>query len=189
MSEWDWKSLVKTIAPGIASVFGTPLAGMGVTALLDAILPTDAAKPTNPEAYLAKALQSVNPEMLLKIKTADQAFALEMKKLDIDVMKLAQQNTDGARTLKMEWLKSNKFDYEPILAFLVVAAFGYSEYWVFANAPTAALSTDMSMMVGRMLGIIDSAFMLLLTFRWGSSSSSERKTELAAAEQLKRYSS
>lgn len=183
MSEWDWKSLVKTVAPAIASVFGTPLAGMGVSALLDAILPAGEAKPVDPEKYIAQILTTANPEMLLKIKAAEQQFLMDMKKLDIDLEKyiaqLAQQNTDGARTMKMTWLTTGKWDYEPFLALGVCAAFGYAEYWIFAHASSAmTMDAGTSVLIGRILGSVDAAFMLLLSFRWGSSSSSERKTEI-----------
>lgn len=183
--DFNWKAVVKTVAPTIASVFGTPLAGMGVTALLNAILPEGETPPANPEEYLSKALISANPDVMMKIKTAEQQFLLDMKKLDIDLTKTLEQfaaeNTRGARELKSEWLKSNKWDYEPILAGLVCVAFGYAEYWVFAHAATTTeMDASASVLIGRVLGTVDAAFMLLLSFRWGTSHSSERKTEIMA---------
>lgn len=189
--DFDWKAVVKTVAPTIASVFGTPLAGMGVTALLNVLLPDGATPPDKPEEFLAKAMQSANPDMMMKMKQADQQFALDMKRLDIDLEKTLAQfaaaNTVGARDLKKEWLKSDKWDYEPVLAGLVCIAFGYAEYWVFANATSESAKMDagMSVLIGRVLGTVDAAFMLLLSFRWGSSQSSERKTEIMAYDTKK----
>lgn len=185
---FDWKSLVKTVAPAIASVFGTPLAGMGVSALLDAILPAGEARPDDPDKYLSQILATANPEMLLKIKLAEQQFLMDMKKLDIDLEKyvaqMAQANTESARTMKMAWLKTDKWDYEPALALGVCAAFGYAEYWIFAHATSAtAMDAGTSVLIGRILGSVDAAFMLLLSFRWGTSAGSERKTEIAAQQQ------
>jgi len=185
--DFDWKTLVRTVAPGIASVFGTPLAGMGVTALLNVLLPADASKPADPDSFLAQTLSAANPDMLLKIKEAEQQFKLDIKRLDIDLEKFLSENaardTASARTLKSDWLKSDRWDYEPILAGLVIVAFGYAEWWVFYYATlTQTMEPNQAILVGRMLGSVDAAFMLLLSFRWGTSRSSERKTEIAAAQ-------
>ncbi len=186
--DFDWKTLVRTVAPGIASVFGTPLAGLGVSALLNVLLPEGAEKPANPDTFLAQALQTANPEILLKIKQADQAFALDMKKLDIDLEKFVAENREknmaGARMLKSDWLKSDKWDYEPLLALVIVFAFLGAEGWVFyyASLINHSMEPNQAVLVGRMLGIVDAAFMLLLNFRYGTSKSSERKTELAAEQ-------
>lgn len=184
--EFDWKTLVRTVAPGIASVFGTPLAGMGVTALLNVLLPPGDAKPADPEGYIAQALQGITPEKLAQIKAAENQFQLDIKRLDIDLEKFVEENDAkdraNARTLKSDWLKSDKWDYEPLLALAVCCSFFYAEYWVFQYAVTTIkmMDSNQAILVGRMLGMIDAAFMALVYFRWGSSKSSERKTELKA---------
>lgn len=179
MADFDWKGLLKTVAPGIASVFGTPIAGLGVSKLLDVLLPAGAPQPEDPEAYIKEALKTATPDVLMKIKAQEQQFQLDVKRLEIDLAKVNQQNTDGARALKMEWLKTGKWDYEPILAMSVVGSFFYAEYWIFHNLTSVqAMSVNAAVLIGRLLGMIDSAFMLLLSFRWGTSKSSERKTEI-----------
>ena len=79
---FNWKGLVKTVAPKIATVLGGPMAGLGVKALSNAIL----GKPDGTEDELEIALAGATPEMLGKIKAADQAFELEMKKQDIEII-------------------------------------------------------------------------------------------------------
>jgi hypothetical protein len=181
---FDWKALVKTVAPGIASVFGTPLAGIGVTARLNALLPEGETPPAQPEEYLAKVITSANPDVLLKIKAAEQQFMLDVKRLEIDLEKylegLESTNVENARNLKRDWLKSGKFDYEPLLAFGVCVSFGYAEWWVFANAQLSGLDPGHAVLIGRVLGTVDAAFMLLLSFRWGTSHDSGRKTDIIA---------
>lgn len=187
--ELDWKAIVRTVAPAVASVFGTPLAGLGVSALVNALLPPDAAQPTDPEEFLKTALATINPEGLLKLKQADQAFLLEMKKLDIDLQKFASEqavaNTASARTLKQNWLSSTKWDYEPVLAIGVMAAFGYAEFWVFDHIVSGAkLDPNMSMLLGRVLGMVDAAFMMLLSFRWGTSVNFKKQAEADAKKDI-----
>jgi hypothetical protein len=185
MTDFDWKTLVKTVAPSIASVFGTPLAGMGVNALLNVLLPTDAPKPSDPEAFITQALSVANPDTLLKIKQAEEQFTLDLKKLNIDLDKFldedATKDRASARDLKVQWMKSDKWDYEPVLAALVCAAFGYAEWWVFMYAQaTHTMEPNQAILIGRVLGTVDAAFMILLNFRWGTSRSGEIKNETIA---------
>jgi hypothetical protein len=179
---FDWKTLVKTVAPTIASVFGTPLAGMGVTALLNVLLPTDAPRPADPESFIAQALSVANPDLLLKVKQAEEQFTLDLKRLDIDLAKFldenAVKNTASARDLKVQWMKSDKWDYEPYLATAVCLAFGYAEWWVFQYAVAIhTMEPNQAILIGRVLGTVDAAFMILLNFRWGNSRSSEQKND------------
>jgi hypothetical protein len=152
---------------------------MGVTAILDAILPEGEAPPAKPEEYLAKVLTGANPEVLLKLKTAEQQFTLDLKRLEIDITKYLEQleaeSVKGAQDLKKHWLSSGKFDYEPFLAAGVCAAFGYAEYWVFSHATLTGMDPGASVLIGRVLGTVDAAFMLLLSFRWGTSHGSQQK--------------
>lgn len=99
--DFDWKSLVRTVAPTIASAFGTPLAGMGVSAILNAILPPDAPKPTDPESYLAQALATATPDLMLKIKEAENKFAVDMKSLGVELQKLQDQDRASARQMQI----------------------------------------------------------------------------------------
>lgn len=181
----DWKTLVKTIAPTIASVLGTPLAGVGVTALLNVLLPDGQPRPDNPEDFIAKALAGANPELLQRIKDAEQKFRVDMKALDIDLEKFldtnAEHNTEGARNLKIEWMKTDKWDYEPFLAGSVLCLFAYAEWWVFQYAVAIhTMEPNQAVLIGRVLGTVDAAFMILLNFRWGTSRNAERKTEIDA---------
>ena len=69
--EFDWKGLIKQVAPAIASTFGGPLAGMGVSALSTALL----GKTDGQEKEIAQALSTATPDIILKIKQADNEFA------------------------------------------------------------------------------------------------------------------
>lgn len=176
--EFDWKAIVRTVAPTIASAFGTPLAGMGLTAILNAILPPDTPKPVDPESYLAQALQSATPELMLKIKEAENKFVVDMKTLNIELEKLPNADRASARDLKAKIMQYGKWDYEPVLALFVCCAFGYAEYWVFAYADSVhSMEPNQAVLIGRVLGIVDASFMTLLYFRWGNSRASEQKNE------------
>lgn len=179
--DFDWKALVRTVAPTVASAFGTPLAGMGVTAILNAILPPDEARPADAEAYIAQRLAGATPELMLQIKTAEQKFALDMKTLGVELEKLRTADRASARDMKVRLVEFGKWDYEPALAILVCCAFGYAEFWVFQYAVAIhTMEPNQAVLVGRVLGIVDAAFMTLLYFRWGNSKAGEMKNQTIA---------
>src|SRR5579859_3539002 len=60
----DWKSIVRTVAPQLASMFGTPLAGMAVSAIANVLLP---GKPNPTEADVAQAVMGLAPADLVKL--------------------------------------------------------------------------------------------------------------------------
>ena len=93
--DFDWKKIVKTVAPTLGTVIsgGNPLVGLGIKAISEALL----GKSDGTEAEIELALQNAKPEDLLKLKQADQAFKLEMKKLDIDVTRLDYKDAASAR--------------------------------------------------------------------------------------------
>jgi len=76
-----WKSLVRAVAPALATALGTPLAGLAVAAISDAVL----GKPDGSEQEVEAALAVAGPDVLLRLKDADRAFTLRMRELDIDL--------------------------------------------------------------------------------------------------------
>lgn len=88
MTTIDWKKLVAGIAPTLGTALGGPLAGMAVKVLADAVL----GNPDASETDVAAALSSgqLTGEQVVAMKVADQAFAVRMRELDIDLAKLNQ---------------------------------------------------------------------------------------------------
>lgn len=84
----DWKKFVGNIAPVLGTALGGPLAGAAVKVLSTAIL----GKEDGTEAELAEAITNgqLSGEQIVAIKAAEQAFAVRMRELDIDVMKINQ---------------------------------------------------------------------------------------------------
>lgn len=184
MDNWDWKSLVKTIAPGIASVFGTPLAGMGISAILDAILPTGEKKPDNPEAYLTTALKTANPDLLLKLKEADQHFKLRAKELDIDLEKL---ELETHKTVVLDRTSARQYalgDTEKVagkLTLFIAGAFSATLVSILIMAvldPSASPSPYIAGLVGTVVGAVISEFKQMTAFHFGSNSGSARSKEM-----------
>lgn len=85
MPDFDWKKLVGGIAPTIATLLGGPLAGAAVTELGKVLLGKDDASESEVASILSKGL---SPEQVVAIKQADNALAIRMRELDIDVLKI-----------------------------------------------------------------------------------------------------
>ena len=176
---FDWKATLRVVAPTVASVFGTPVMGLGVKYLLDGLLLPDEV-PNTPEAQeakLAAVLQSATPELMLKIKERDQAFQLEMRKLDIQASVNETQDRDSARKLAA-------VDSEHVaakLTYFVAGSFAATLVCIGILAyaqPNASPSPYIAGLVGTIVGAVISEFKQMTAFHFGKNSSSARTQEM-----------
>ena len=162
---FDWKSIVGTVAPTLATMLGGPLAGMATKALSDSLL----GKPDGTEKEIAAAITSGGPELLSKLREADQKFALEMKKLDIDLEKISSDDRDSAR--KREIAVKDK---TPAVIAMVsfMGFFGVLAALMFRDIPVGA-KDSLLIMLGTLGGIVTS----IVAYYYGSSSGSAAKSK------------
>lgn len=116
--DFDWKNLIRTVAPTIGAVLsgGNPLVGMGIKAVSNVLL----GKPDASEEEISYAIQNASPDMLLALKNADNDFKKEMAKIGLDEEKLRMADIDSARNREVALN-----DKTPaILAYLLTAMFG-----------------------------------------------------------------
>lgn len=168
MSKFNWKSLVGSVAPTIATALGGPMAGMAVKAIAGGLgLESDAT-----EADVAKAMQEASPETLAAIKKADQEFEAKMAELGVDLEKIAANDRSSARDMQ----KSNKAWIVPVLAGATVAGFFGVVFWVL----TGNVSLE-STLLGFVLGQVSAKAEQVYNFYFGSSAGSKEKTGHLAA--------
>ena len=91
------KAILQTVAPTIGTAIGGPFGGMAAKALSELLL----GKPDGSEQELSTAIQNATPEQLAEIKKIENDFKLQMKKLDIDLEAIHQQDRDSARKRDM----------------------------------------------------------------------------------------
>lgn len=167
----SWKSIVGTVAPTIATALGGPLAGMAVSALAGALgLEADAK-----ETDVAAAMRSASPDQLLALKKADQAFAVRMRELDIDLEKLDQADRASART------REEKVGgiANPVIAGVVLSGFFAIAAAVIVGGAGADPAT--ASIVGAVVGYASAKADQVVAYYFGSSAGSKRKTEAMAA--------
>jgi len=100
MSTPNWLQAVAKLAPTVASAFGTPLAGMAVSALETVLGITGGDGSTD---KIAQAIEQgkLTGEQVAAMKKADQDFAARMKELDIDLEKMQLADVEGARQMEV----------------------------------------------------------------------------------------
>lgn len=91
MADFDWKKLVAGIAPALGTALGGPLVGAAVAELGGALLGNRDASETDVAAALAGG--RLGPEQIVAIKQTDNALAVRLRELDIDVLKINQPPT------------------------------------------------------------------------------------------------
>lgn len=163
MAEFDWKSLVGTVAPTLATALGGPFAGMAVKAMSAALLGNEDAT----HGDLAAALAGATPDTMLKLKEAENSFALRMKELDVDVYKIDASDRDSARTMQ----SVTKSMIVPVLATITVGGF----FAVIGFVLTGTVPKD-STIVGMVIGAVGSKTEQIYNFYFGSSAGSKDKT-------------
>lgn len=166
----DWKALIGTVAPWIATALTGPLGGMAVTAAADALGLSD-----KTEFALKQALSGVTPEQMLALKNADQAFQLRMQELGFahiqSLEQIAFQDRDSAR--KRESTVGDKTNRN--LAYTIIAAFiamaiGTLMGWAKAD----------SVLAGTIIGYLSAKAEQVLSYYFGSTSGSAEKSRLLA---------
>jgi len=159
-------SLVRTVAPSLASAVGGPLVGMAVRTISDALL----GKPDGTEAELAEAAAKATPEQLLALKQAEQDFAVRMRELDIDLERISNADRDSARNREV----ATK-DWTPriLAALITVGYFGALFYMLRNGLPPQGGSEAMLVM----LGTLGTAWGGVVAYYFGSSAGSKEKTD------------
>lgn len=171
---FDWKGLVKSIAPTIGTALGGPLGGIAGLALTKALgLGEDSAKD---ETTLAAAIQGASPDQLLTLKKADQDFAQQMQKLGFENLEALEAIAAGDRANARDREVKTK-DWTPkALALAITLGFFGLLYYLLRHEPPQG-SRDI---LNIMLGSLGSAWIGVVTYYFGSSAGSDRKTELLA---------
>jgi hypothetical protein len=166
MGNFDWKGLVRTVAPSIATAFGGPLAGMAAQAVSNAIL----GKPDGTEEEISMALATAKPETLLALKKAEYEFQKFAKEAEIDLERIGAEDRASAR--KREIAVKDKAPGR--LAFASFAGFfGILALLIFIEIPETGRDPLLIM-----LGALGSIVTGITQYYYGSSSGSDKKNDM-----------
>ena len=177
---FDWKSIVKTVAPTIGTALGGPLAGLGVKALSEALL----GKEDGTEAEVAAAVAGANPDQLLAMKKADQDFAIKMKELDIDLDKAFIADTSDARHVFAQDKGVFRLGIVILVTFgIIMCAVLWGSFELMTGGITikdVAIVATVSGLVGTVVGYVAANAQQVVSYFFGSSRGSADKTAAMA---------
>lgn len=168
----DW--LLK-IAPTVASALGGPLAGIAVSALGTAFGIPDAT-----QAKITDVLQSssMTGEQIAAIKQAELVLKQHESDNGFKFAELDVRDRESARAMQI----ANKSNTPEVLSWIIVlATLGLEGYVLLYGLPPGAPD----LVVGRVLGTLDTAFATVLAFWLGSSVSNRLKDSTIAAQAAK----
>lgn len=164
---------LKVVAPTIASLLGTPFAGIAISALSEVLFGHDKAS----EKDIAKGLEKASPEIWAKLKEKDMDVKVKIAAMELDQEKLEAMKVELARKFALAQQKTGKTDWQR-LAF-VTAAYIFLAVLIFFTIRsnlTASLQGLMMLVIGRALGWVDGAYQ----FYFGTSKGSANKDNVIA---------
>jgi hypothetical protein len=159
---FDWKSVLRTVAPGLATAVGGPLAGMAVAAIGNAL-----GIPEATQESIQTALAGAKPEDLLKLKQAEQQFQKDMKALDIDLERISAGDRDSARKMQVE----TRSKIPGILAGLITVGF----FGILIGMLSGTFTTKDSPELLLLIGSLSTAWGMVVSFFFGSTTGSQNK--------------
>ena len=157
--------LVGAVAPTIATALGGPLVGMAVRAISSAIFGHE----NGTEDDIMNVLGNPTGDQLAQLKKIDADFKVQMKSLDIDLERIAEEDRDSARQMQMttrDWIPR-------VLAVGVTFGFfGIVAYILhYGLPPTGGEALLM------LIGTLGTAWTSVMGFYFGSSAGSKQKTD------------
>lgn len=170
MAKVDWRDIVGTVAPTLATALGGPLAGVAVRAISSKLLGREDAT----EDEVAAAVAGASPETLLQLKTADYEFSKAMKELDLKVEQLHAADRDSARQRE---IKTGDSVTPRVIASLVIAGWFMIQWYLLEHV----IQQEMREIIMRTLGTLDMALGMVLGYYFGSSAGSKEKNAIMAS--------
>ncbi len=170
MSLWGGvKKVLRVVAPFLGSLVGGPLGGNAAKELSDFLL----GKPDGSPKEIERALRSATPAQLIALKKLDLDFKKSMAEIGITEQEIAAMDRDSARKREMT-VRDNIPGLLGILLTLGVFAAWFALFYFPMQLSAKGL-------LDTMLGSVSTVWIMAMTYYFGSSVGSKRKTELVGA--------
>lgn len=177
----DWKNVVGKVAPMLGAALTGPLGGAAIGMIADALGLNEKS-----EDAIKSALSGTTPEQLLALKKADQDFAARMEELGLkrdelsfanekDQLQIAATDRDSAR--KREMAVGDKTARN--LAYAITVGF-FAVLLALMFGQVDSSSKDVLLI---MLGTLGAAWTGVISYYFGSTAGSAKKTDLLAKAQ------
>lgn len=168
----NWLDTLKSLAPTLATAFGGPLAGAAVTALGGVL---GISEPTQDKISRLFADGQLTAEHLAEIRKLELDYQNQEKERGFKFAELEFRDRDSARAMAT----ATHSVTPSILTWIIVALTLAAEATLLFNQVPPGADP---IIIGRVLGTMDSALIMVLSFWFGSNSSSQQKTALLVAK-------
>jgi len=169
----DWMDTLKALAPTVATALGGPLAGAAVSAI-GSLLGID--KPTQETIGKMFTDGQITPDQLAEIRKLEMQYQNDEKERGFKYSELEFKDRDSARNMAIQTHSVTP----SLLTWIIVTLTLLAEAALLFNQVPPGADP---IIIGRVLGTMDSALVMVLSFWFGSNSNSQRKTELLAQAQ------
>lgn len=165
MNTSDWKKIISTVAPGLATMLGGPLAGTAVAAISQGLL----GKPLATSDELASAIGPGAPDTLVKLKQIESDMKAKFLEAGIQMEDIGMKDRASARKTMVQ----RKSWTPAVLSWLIVlATLSLYTHLLYHGAQGVS-----ELILGRILGTLDTSFGVVLAFWLGTSYSSRQKDD------------
>jgi len=167
----DWLSTLKSLAPTVASALLGPLGGVAVSAIGSLLGVSEAT-----QDKIAEVIQSgqMTPEQISQLKQLELQYQNTEKERGFKYAELAFKDRDSARQANVQGGTQKHLFWLSLL--LLAATLGCEIFVLFHGYPPETSE----IVVGRVLGLMDSVALMVLAYWYGTSSGSDKKTDLMA---------
>jgi hypothetical protein len=177
--DFDWKSVVGTVAPTIATALGGPLAGVAVSSLAAAF----GLSPDADEKQVAQCVQKASFEQLTELKKVDSDFKAKMAELEVDLVRISVEDKKDARQREID---SDDSSTPRVLAIinvvgnLLVSAAIFYAMALYMNGTLSEIKVPefLVALIGGVVSNIYSSSKQVMEYYFGSSSSSNSQNRL-----------
>jgi hypothetical protein len=161
------KSIVKAVAPTLGTALGGPAGGMAAKIISEGIL----GKPDASEAEIEDFLLTASPEQMLELKKLDAQFAVDMKKLDIDVFRIESDDKKSARAMF-------GINIWPQISLTALFTVGYFVVLIVLLTGSVSIPVESQPVVNVVIGVLTAGMSTVLAFWFGSSVGSKEKNDM-----------
>jgi hypothetical protein len=170
MSKFDWKAVIGTVAPTLATALGGPLAGVAVKTLAAKLL----GKPDAPQEEVEAAVAGADSATLLRLKEIDIEFKKFVTESGVKLEEIAAGDRASARQREVQ---TGDYWTMRILATVVVGGFLGAMYAVLSGY-ISDLKDPLSIgIAGSVIGYASAKADQVVSYYFGSSASSRAKDD------------
>src|SRR6267142_1382871 len=165
----EFKQVVATVSPLIGTACGGPWGGLAGNFLASKL-----GTPKGDQKALENAVLSGDPQVMLKMKEANDAFQAHLADLGVEEDRIAAADTASARGREM----SVRDRTPQILAYTVIILTALLEGFIIVWGQPKTVD---GVVLGRILGTFDSATVLVLSYYFGTTAGARDKDATIAS--------